>query len=73
MQHGSGILAESALTKHSLPANFDNNLALAQKLQTVPEDALPLAQANINVRPSQMEVQPARRCSGSEPELSIKI
>lgn len=42
MQRGSGILAESALIKHFLPANFDNDLALAQKLQTVPEDALPL-------------------------------
>lgn len=31
MQRGSGILAESALTKHFLPANFDNDLALALK------------------------------------------
>lgn len=73
MQHISGILAESAFIKHFLPANFDNNLALAQKLQTVPEDALPLAQANTNICPSLMEVQPYRRCSGSEPESSIKI
>lgn len=73
MQCILGIFAESALTIHILPTNFHSNLALAQKLQTIPEDVLPLVQANISAHPSQMEVQPDRRCSGNEPKLSIKI